>query len=103
MCVGHADDCGDPAGNFLIIFLIVEAILFGLFTSCMILDQWGAVQSSVTSIDRLKGEFGNIRSSMGFLEVFGGNDLSSIQLHWFLPIDPEFTPELWDSVFMYEE
>jgi hypothetical protein len=35
---------------------MVEAMLFGLFTSCMMVDQWDNVTSNVTHIDRLKNE-----------------------------------------------
>ena len=33
---------------------MIEAILFGLFTLCMICDQWSSVSSGSTQIDRLK-------------------------------------------------
>ncbi|KAL3807630.1 hypothetical protein ACHAXA_005260 [Cyclostephanos tholiformis] len=36
--------------------LAVEALLFGLFTLCMMADQWDVVMTNLTHIDRLKGE-----------------------------------------------
>jgi hypothetical protein len=53
-----------------ILGLVVEAILFGLFTSCMICDQAGVVASNMTHIDRLKGDAAASAIS-GIIEVFG--------------------------------
>ena len=33
-----------------------QAMLFGLFTMCMVCDQWEVVSTNQTQIDRLKGE-----------------------------------------------
>lgn len=37
-------------------FLGGQAMLFGLFTMCMVCDQWEVVSTNQTQIDRLKGE-----------------------------------------------
>lgn len=34
----------------------IQAMLFGLFTMCMVCDQWEVVSTNQTQIDRLKGE-----------------------------------------------
>ena len=34
----------------------MEALLFGVFTACMALDQYTVVTTNVTAIDRLKGD-----------------------------------------------
>ena len=58
--------------------LTVEALLFGLFTICMMVDQWDVVMTNLTHIDRLKGHgamgghsalISNVRA--GINEVFG--------------------------------
>jgi hypothetical protein len=54
-----------------ILGLVVEAILFGLFTSCMICDQAGVVASNMTHIDRLKGGDVAANAISGIIEVFG--------------------------------
>ncbi len=36
--------------------LLVEAILFGLFTMCMMADQSESISTNQTQIDRLKNE-----------------------------------------------
>jgi hypothetical protein len=56
-CVGVA------AGNVLVVFLVIEAILFGLFTCCMMLDQWTVVSTNTTS----KTET-HVQRSMGLIE-----------------------------------
>lgn len=46
----------DPMQLISLIGLLVESILFGLFTSCMMVDQWDVVTTNLTHIDRLKGD-----------------------------------------------
>eukprot|EP00549_Striatella_unipunctata_P002126 CAMPEP_0118687700 /NCGR_PEP_ID=MMETSP0800-20121206/8525_1 /TAXON_ID=210618 ORGANISM="Striatella unipunctata, Strain CCMP2910" /NCGR_SAMPLE_ID=MMETSP0800 /ASSEMBLY_ACC=CAM_ASM_000638 /LENGTH=299 /DNA_ID=CAMNT_0006584907 /DNA_START=415 /DNA_END=1314 /DNA_ORIENTATION=+ len=65
--------CLDKPGDLLTITgLVVEAILFGLFTFCMIVDQWDVVNTNVTNIDRLKGIGGTESSSPGALFALSG-------------------------------
>merc|ERR550539_48250 len=46
--------------------------MFGLFTTCMMIDQWDVVVSNVTHIDRLKGDiFEGSLDHSGINEVFG--------------------------------
>ena len=69
--------CLDEPEHILnLVGLMVEALLFGLFTCCMMVDQWDVVMTNVTHIDRLKGEtgFGFLDDSsrmLGINEVFG--------------------------------
>ncbi len=51
-------------GAVLVVLLIIEAILFGLFTMCMACDQAQGIMSSQTAIDRLKGAAGEKKSIM---------------------------------------
>jgi len=77
-CVGshshHRRDgphCLDEPVHLLnIVGLVVESLLFGLFTCCMMVDQWEAVTTGVTHIDRLKGDMASIAGT-GINEVFG--------------------------------
>jgi hypothetical protein len=73
-CVDHASDLLPLIG------LTIEALLFGLFTICMMCDQWDVVVTNLTHIDRLKGEHHhgyynpnqqNGKSKTGVHEVFG--------------------------------
>lgn len=80
-CLGHGrlarGHCLDEPGHILnLVGLIVEAVLFGLFTCCMMVDQWDVVLTNVTHIDRLKGETGfgfmdDASRMLGINEVFG--------------------------------
>ena len=76
----HRQPCLDrPTQLLLILGLVVEALLFGMFTACMMLDQVSVVTSKMTHIDRLKNgpveEEGLLAGSGGALagvvEVFG--------------------------------
>merc|ERR1712238_419530 len=62
-------------------------LLFGLFTCCMMFDQWDVVISNVTHINRLKGDAGGDRIA-GITEVFGmlakGNSTAA-RPDWLLP------------------
>jgi len=61
-CIGmhsrHSHCLDEPTHILNLIGLMVEALLFGLFTCCMMIDQWDVVMTNVTHIDRLKGETG---------------------------------------------
>jgi len=84
----HHLHCFDQPTHLLhILGLMVESLLFGLFTSCMMFDQWDVVISNVTHIDKLKGDAGGERVG-GITEVFGmlakGNSTAP-RLDWLLP------------------
>jgi palmitoyltransferase len=70
-----------PTDLLYILGLVAESLLFGLFTSCMMIDQWDVVNSNVTHIDRLKGESGGDRVA-GLIEVFGQLRGNASSLRW---------------------
>ncbi|VEU41208.1 unnamed protein product [Pseudo-nitzschia multistriata] len=71
----HHITCLDrPTQLMNILGLVVEAILFGLFTCCMMFDQASVVTTNLTQIDRLKGGIDGGSSGLaGAIEVFGLN------------------------------
>jgi len=85
LSIGVGDEGGfapELAGNDEACALIVEAILFGLFTCCMMVDQWDVVMTNVTHIDRLKGDTGfgfldDASRRLGINEVFGSGSRAS--------------------------
>jgi len=90
--VVEPDYCKLPGSGFiLLIFLFIEAILFGLFTMCMLCDQYSVVFSSQTQVERLKAEqlpskptSGRPKTTSEYLaEVFGGDAFSPM---WFVPV-----------------
>lgn len=78
-CIGmhsrHQHCLDEPTHILSIIGLMAEALVFGIFTFCMMIDQWDVVMTNVTHIDRLKGETGfnflDDQRRMGVNEVFG--------------------------------
>mmetsp|Transcript_31853 Transcript_31853/g.64700 ORF Transcript_31853/g.64700 Transcript_31853/m.64700 type:complete len:187 (-) Transcript_31853:197-757(-) len=131
-CVGRdANDgrprCVDHPANLLpLIGLAVEALLFGLFTICMMVDQWDVVMTNLTHIDRLKGAqlhghplifnshnqlAQNILNAArrGINEVFGTGTTSASLPHrtgfhptWLSPLHSVCFPEtIRDDIFGY--
>lgn len=84
-------------GVLHLICLISEAILFGMFTSCMMCDQWSVIRSGTTQIDRLKGE---VTENLGIQEVFGGKN-KQFSWDWLLPISIWFPASLRMSILGY--
>jgi hypothetical protein len=72
-----------PAQLLTILGLLVEALLFGMFTSCMMFDQMEVIHSKLTHIDRLKGA--HVGGSLqGIVEVFGiTSSVATSQAHRF--------------------
>lgn len=56
--------CGPPEENIWVVFLLVEAIMFGMFTCCMLQDQSITLDTNLTKIDRLKYAGGQDSSSL---------------------------------------
>ena len=86
--------------TMVVVFLVVEGMLFGLFTSCMMLDQWTVVTTNVTQIDRLKGGAGaDAGPEIEVNETFGGE--SGAELDWFFPVKFDFPDSIKDEVLGY--
>ncbi|KAL0589323.1 hypothetical protein ABG067_002542 [Albugo candida] len=66
-----------------VVFLVLESMLFGLFTVCMMCDQYSVITTGATQIDRLKGDY---TQNFGVREVFGGAD-TKFSIDWLLPIN----------------
>jgi hypothetical protein len=89
----NGDQClNNPQDLLPLIGLAVEAMLFGVFTSCMMIDQLDVVLSNVTHIDRLKGENHTTFSDptntpryKGVHEVFGMSATRGFRLNWLAP------------------
>ena len=85
-------------GAMKIVLVVAESFLFGLFTLCMMCDQYGVVTTGTTQIDRYKGE--EIGETLGLQEVFGGSS-SSFAWHWLLPIPIWFPSSIQDEILGY--
>uniref|UniRef100_A0AAV1UK92 Palmitoyltransferase n=1 Tax=Peronospora matthiolae TaxID=2874970 RepID=A0AAV1UK92_9STRA len=84
-------------GAIRVVCLIMESVLFGLFTMCMMCDQYSVITTGTTQIDRLKGE---VSASLGLREVFGGADCK-FALHWLLPVNIWFPSSVKNQVLGY--
>jgi len=86
------------SGIIFYALLCIEALMFGLFTACMLCDQVASIIHNQTKIDRLQGKefnkkygfFGNLR------EVMGDGDRL---VEWLCPLKPYWKD--WQSVYGY--
>ncbi len=103
-CIGHIDKheaCLDQPTHLLnLIGLVVESMLFGMFTCCMMLDQWDVVLTKVTHIDRLKGHDllfseDDVDVTGGINEVFGvgRKGKTGFRLDWLSPFTKPYFPK----------
>jgi hypothetical protein len=101
----HVSCLDQPTQLLTILGLLVEALLFGMFTFCMIFDQMDVITSKVTHIDRLKGL--DLSSTLaGVTEVFGvgvrggaGIKESRFRPDWLSPFTRVcFPPSVQDEV-----
>jgi len=93
------NSCIEKPGDFgFLVGLAIEALFFGLFTSCMIVDQHETVSTNLTQIDRLKGE---VHSNLPDVnEVFGGNGVTSrCRLDWLIPVAVKFPSSIRDEIY----
>uniref|UniRef100_K3WKJ1 Palmitoyltransferase n=1 Tax=Globisporangium ultimum (strain ATCC 200006 / CBS 805.95 / DAOM BR144) TaxID=431595 RepID=K3WKJ1_GLOUD len=90
------DNC-PSSGAIRVVFLVLEAVLFGLFTMCMMCDQYSVITTGATQIDRLKGE---VTDNLGIREVFGGAS-RRFSLHWLLPVNIWFPTSLKNQILGY--
>ena len=95
--------CLDKPTQLLnVLGLLIESLLFGMFTSCMIFDQSDVIFSKLTHIDRLKGvDIGGALA--GITEVFGvgrrGVGSTRFQPNWLSPFSKVcFPPSVRDEV-----
>lgn len=96
----HNPSCSaDPRDNLLVIFLIVESMLFGLFTLCMMADQSSVLSSNQTQIDKLKNQ--KHESKVDINEVLGTPSSIRFSLFWFLPIPTSLPDNVRDQVLGY--
>ena len=90
---------GTPGDAVFLVGLLVEGILFGLFTLCMLADQSETITSNRTQIDRLKNERHDIQEEIN--EVFGTPSNGKCHCSWFLPTQVDFPSTFRDKIFGY--
>ena len=95
----ESDGCSNTGNNLLVVFLVIEAILFGLFTLCMLGDQSTVLTTNQTQIDKLKGY--RHEGIPDFNEVFGGSNEASFRIDWLLPIPVKFPEQDKEKLLGY--
>jgi len=95
LCAHAADALGCSSLGVLTALVMLEAILFGLFTLCMLCDQCAVLTTNETKIDRLKGERHAAPTVVN--EIFG--EASSrgrlcTYATWLLPLRVKFPGEV---------
>ena len=86
-----------PGDAVFVVGVLVEGILFGLFTLCMLADQSETISSNQTQIDRLKNVRHDIQDDID--EVFGTPTNRTCHSSWFLPTKAEFPPKFKDKIY----
>eukprot|EP01033_Poteriospumella_lacustris_P011073 gene11073-7878_t len=96
ICV-YRDNCQEsPIPELFLVFLVIEGILFGLFTLCMIGDQMTVIMTNQTQIDRLKNKKYDIQTEVH--EVFGTPSRVSFLWSWFMPVPTSFPHHVRDII-----
>jgi len=79
-----------PGGSSMVIGLVIEAILFGLFTCGMTCEQVTGIMEDAGKIDRMKGERGEgVGWGVGLAQVFGPPSMA-----WLVPVAPQIPDEV---------
>lgn len=103
LCASDGDGPGCEQLGVLTALVLLEAVLFGLFTMCMLCDQCSVLTTNETKIDRLKGEKHLMPTAVN--EVFGSassKGLCCTWLKWLLPFPVTFPESIKGQVLGFE-
>lgn len=90
--------CGNPEDQLIVIFLVIVALLFGLFTLCMLGDQMTSIYTNQTQIDRLKNTKYAQQGEIN--EVCGSPSHINFHVSWLWPTPVSFKNlELEDRIY----
>eukprot|EP00540_Astrosyne_radiata_P008607 CAMPEP_0116835734 /NCGR_PEP_ID=MMETSP0418-20121206/7707_1 /TAXON_ID=1158023 /ORGANISM="Astrosyne radiata, Strain 13vi08-1A" /LENGTH=233 /DNA_ID=CAMNT_0004465429 /DNA_START=656 /DNA_END=1357 /DNA_ORIENTATION=- len=96
--------CDGVYTNPFVILLVVVAVIFMIFTCCMLVEQVEAIATNTGKIARMKMKIGQggtelERVTQECNEMFGTKD---VEWHWFVPIPVRFAGGLEKLVLGYE-
>lgn len=100
ICIYYSDCRESPIPELFLVFLVIEGILFGLFTLCMIGDQMTVIITNQTQIDRLKNKKYDIQTEIH--EVFGTPSQASFLWSWFIPAPTIFPHHVRDIILGFQ-
>ena len=100
------DECKDFHSTYMVVILFCVAVLFFIFTACMLVEQIEAIQTNQGKIARMKMSVGQggtelRRVTDEFNEMFGG-DSPHVAWHWFVPLPVQFPGSYYKVVMGYE-
>lgn len=91
--------CTDINTVFGLVFLFMEAALFFLFTTCMMVDQLSGAMLNQTQIDRMKNEKHEVGVEIN--EVFGCSMDTRFEWSWLLPTPVKYSAAVKDKLYGY--
>lgn len=99
-------ECVDFYSTPLVMILFIVAVLFLIFTSCMLVEQIEAITTNQGKIARMKMKVGQSGTEFNrvtdqFNEMFGGTS-PYVAWHWFIPIPVQFPASYKKIVLGYE-
>lgn len=83
--------------QLVVVMLVVESALFGLFTLCMMGDQMTTVMTNQTQIDRLKNKRYEYQTEVN--EVFGTPVAIRFKWDWLTPTRTIFPSHVRDIIY----
>ena len=99
-CVNAGLACGSILDHTMSLLVLLESILFALFTVCMMVDQWSVVSTNQTQIDRMK-QMKPESKTVTFNEVFGTDHSVWFRLHFLYPTPVYFPSSMKDEILGY--
>lgn len=98
--------CDGLYSNYWVIGLLVVAVVFMIFTCCMLCEQLEAIETNTGKIARMKLKIGQGGTELERVthecnEMFGGRT-KEVAWHWFLPLPVRYPDGLEKVILGYE-
>jgi len=106
LAVESREECYGFYNSYATLALLIVAVVFMIFTFCMLIEQIDAIQTNSSKIARMKMRVGQggtelARVTEEFNEMFGGTS-NAVAWHWFLPLEVRFPRGMKKVVLGYE-
>lgn len=104
--VQYREECYGFYNSYATLGLLIVAVIFMIFTCCMLCEQIEAIETNASKIARMKMRVGQAGTELArvteeFNEMFGGSS-NKVAWHWFLPFAVEFPRGMKKVVLGYE-
>jgi hypothetical protein len=99
-------ECHGWYDHTAVMVLFITSLIFLIFTCCMLVEQFEAIETNASKIARMKMRVGQAGTELSrvteeFNEMFGGKD-KNVAWHWFLPLSVDFPRGMRKVVLGYE-